>query len=198
VWLRIKEISDRQDDVVAESSAIQELANREDFQVQNQLTHLVDVKPGLFRQGVLHAVLWLINLLAKYQYNQGQLGGITTIHFARWALFDGGKRLLFFSNYDGSWENYLDEFIDEASAGLTSVWSNTVGFPRANSLVWDGAKDEERFKSWTRAHQLPTQVWYSAYPTLTVSNILQNARICAGLAKRPATRDEMLAWLERL
>jgi hypothetical protein len=198
VVLRWKEATDPEDDVTVAPPGIQALADREDFQVQNQLTHLVDVKPGLFRRNLLRLVLWLIDLLAKYQFNQGQLGGITTIHFARWAFIDGGKRLLFFSNYDGSWENYLGEFIDQASTGLTGVWSNTAGFPRTQNLVQKGATDEERFKSWTRAHQLPTQFWYSAYPTLTVFNVKQNAQICAGLASRPATEQAMLSWLECL
>lgn len=105
---------------------------------------------------------------------------------------------MFFSNYDGSWESYLGDFIDKAAAGLTAVWSNTLGFPRASYLVGQGATDEERFKSWTRAHQVPTQLWYSAYPELTMFNIQHNARLCAGLATRPATPDAMRAWLSSL
>ncbi|HEY3594919.1 MAG TPA: hypothetical protein VGL13_13640, partial [Polyangiaceae bacterium] len=61
-----------------------------------------------------------------------------------------------------------------------------------------GATDEERFKSWTRAHQVTTQLWYSAYPELTVFNIQQNARICAGLATPPTTPDALLTWLQCL
>ncbi|HKQ69200.1 MAG TPA: hypothetical protein VJT73_07670, partial [Polyangiaceae bacterium] len=198
LFLRLREALDSEDEVTVEPSSIERLAEREDFQVQNQLTHLVDVKPGLFRQALLHGVLWVIDLLARYQFNQGALGGITSIHFARWAFIDGGKRLLFFSNFDGSWESYLGDFVDKASAGLTAVWSNTAGFPRSKNLVQDGATDEERFKSWTRAHQLPTQLWYSAYPDLTVFNIQQNAKICEGLARRPTTPEAMLAWFESL
>ena len=198
VLLRVRESSDEQDAITVAPPNIRKLAEREDFQVQNQLTHIIDVKPGLFRLGTLRLVLWAINLLARYQFNQGALGGITSIHFARWALVDGGKRLLFFSNYDGSWESYLGDFIDKASSGLTGVWSNTKGFPRTKNLVEQGATDEERFKSWTRCNQLPTQLWYSAYPELTVFNIKQNAIVCAGLAEKPATREAMLAWLECL
>ena len=196
--LLVHEAIDEEDEVAPEPPRVRDLADREDFQVQNQLTHLVDVKPGLFRQGVLRLVLWVIDLLARYQFNQGALGGITTIHFARWCFIDDGKRLLFFSNYDGSWESYLGDFIDKAATGLTGVWSNTKGFPRTISLVFRGATDEERFKSWTRTHQVTTQLWYSAYPELTVFNIQENAKICAGLAERPATPEAMLAWLEYL
>jgi hypothetical protein len=198
ILLRVHESADPEDEVTIEMPVIGELAKREDFQIQNQLTHLVDVKLGLFRQMVLRLVLWVIDLLAHYQFNQGALGGITTIHYARWVFIDERKRLLFFSNYDGSWESYLGDFIDKASTGLTGVWSNTKGFPRTKNLVELGAADEERFKSWTRVHQIPTQLWYSAYPELTVFNIQRNARICAGLAQRPATEAAMLTWFECL
>jgi hypothetical protein len=196
--LLILELFDRQDEPRADIPGVDELADREDFQVQNQLTHAVDIKPGRLRLLSLRIVLWAIDLLARYKFNQGALGGITTIHFARWVLIDQKKRLLFFSNYDGSWESYLGDFIDKAHTGLTGVWSNTVGFPRTRLLVFAGATDEERFKSWTRAHQVPTQLWYSAYPELTVFNIQQNARICAGLADPPATSAGILAWLQSL
>jgi hypothetical protein len=198
VVLRTRESEDPQDDVIAQPLGTRELAEREDYQVQNQLTHVVDLKPGRFRLWLLRAVLWVIDLLARYQFNQGSLGGITSIHFARWAFVDDRKQLLFFSNYDGSWESYLGDFIDKAAAGLTAVWSNTQGFPRASYLVREGATDEERFKSWTRAHQVPTQLWYSAYPDLTMFNIQHNSRLCAGLAERPATARAMRAWLSCL
>jgi len=195
--LRAKEGRDPED-AIQDKPNLGELAEREDFQVQNQLTHVVRVKRGAVRKVSLRLVLWVIGLAAKYQFNLGSLGGITTIHFARWAFMDGGKRLLFFSNYDGSWENYLGEFIDRAAIGLTAVWSNTVGFPKTKNMVHGGATDEERFKSWTRMRQVPTQLWYSAYPDLTVQNIRQNSRICEGLAERPATEQDLLAWFASL
>jgi len=197
--LRRKEETDvpeSYDVVPAEQTRL--LAEREDFQVQNQLTHVVALKPGLFRLLTARAVLYSITTLARFYFNQGNLGGLSTIHYARWVLIDGGKRLLFFSNYDGSWERYLGDFIDQAHVGLTAVWSNTQGFPRTRNLVQEGATDEERFKAWTRAHQIPTQLWYSAYKQVTVPNIGQNSRICAGLVKQPATREALERWLELL
>jgi len=196
--LFVQERLDRQDDPTADPPAIAQLAEREDFQVQNQLTHLVDLKSGPLRRWWLRFVLWAIDLLARFKFNRGALGGITTIHFARWVFIDDHKRLLFFSNYDGSWESYLGDFIDKAHGGLTAVWSNTLGFPKTWFFLGAGATDEERFKSWTRSHQVPTQLWYSAYPELTVFNIQQNARICAGLADEPSTPEGILAWLQSL
>jgi len=140
-------------------------------------------------------VLSGIQLLAVYKFNKGKLGNIPTIHFARWVRIDGGKRLLFFSNYDGSWESYLGDFIDKASVGLTGVWSNTRWFPRALMLLFRGAKDEQRFKAWTRTHQIYTDVWYSAYKTLSVRNILNNTDIYDGLLKPNMTEVEAENWL---
>ena len=155
-----------------------ELRVWEDHKVQNQMTHVVPVKPGRFRHVTLNFVLTAIDLLARYKWNQGDLGGIPTIHFARWMLIDGGRRLMFFSNFDGSWENYLGDFIDRASAGLTGVWSNTVDFPPAHNLIQAGAQQAEPFKNWTRKYQIETQVWYSAYPDVSVVNQLDALALC--------------------
>lgn len=155
-----------------------ELRRWEDHQVQNQMTHVVTVRSGLFRRRTLRGVLWAVNFLAQYFWNRGELGGIPSIHFARWMLFDNDRRLLFFSNYDGSWENYLGDFIDRASNGLTGVWSNTIGFPPSRLLVGDGSRRAEAFKNWTRQHQIETQVWYSAYPQYSVLNLSDTVALC--------------------
>ncbi|MEP7120300.1 MAG: hypothetical protein ABJE95_05300 [Byssovorax sp.] len=195
-FLRYKEVKDRSDPL-ERYFPISKLATLEDQTVQNQLTHLVPIKPGWLRLQALRLVLFSINQLAYYVLNKGQLGGIPSIHFARWIIIDGGKRLLFFSNYDGSWENYLGDFIDKAATGLTGVWSNTVGFPEAKLLLFEGATHEEQFKQWTRAHQIPTQVWYQAYPSVTVENVLQNDQIRQQVSGS-LTGDALTDWLAKL
>jgi hypothetical protein len=176
---------------------VEKLVEREDQVVQNQLSHLVNVKPDRFRLLTLRLVLGAINLLARYVFVRGTLGGIPTIHFARWVIIDGGRRLLFFSNFDESWENYLGDFIDKAAPGLTAIWSNTDGCPKAKGLIGAGARDEQRFKSWTREHQIFTQVWYSAYEELTVDNINNNTAVRMGLYD-PLNKAATEAWLARL
>jgi hypothetical protein len=148
----------------------------EDRVDQNGLTHLVAIKPGWYRPFALRMMVHLVTALADAGALIGRLGGIETIHFARWVALPDG-RLLFFSNYDGSWEAYLGDFIDKASMGLTMIWTNTVWYPKTRLLLFKGATDEEAFKSWTRANQVPTQVWYSAYPTLSVGDVLRNAKV---------------------
>ena len=116
-----------------------------------------------------------------------------TIHFARWVFLDGKRRMFFASNYDGSLESYMDDFIDKVAWGLNLVFSNGVGYPRARWLVFGGARDELAFKDYLRVHQVPVRVWYSAYGDLTALNIAQNERLRAGL------RDgDALEWVQAL
>lgn len=176
----------------------------EDQGTQNQLTHLVDIKPGRFRLATLWLVLKAIDVVARVYSVRGDLGGITAIHFARWVILRDRRtgvrrrhRLLFFSNYDGSWESYLGEFIDRAAYGLTAVWSNTVGFPATEHLAFAGARDEESFKQWTREHQIATQVWWSGAAHSTVQNIRDDIWIRRRL-DRGLPDAELLTWMRKL
>ncbi|HJR07024.1 MAG TPA: hypothetical protein VJ842_07200 [Pyrinomonadaceae bacterium] len=182
VWLivlRSKERSDPAQSTLGDQAHIKELVRREDRTrvVQNHMASFTQVKPGWFRQATLRVVLWMVNLIAHAVFTKGKLLGIPTIHFAHWSLIDNGRRLLFVSNFDGSWENYLDDFIDKASVGLTAIWSNTAGFPRTSFLICEGARDGARFKAYARDSQTYTNVWYSAYPHLTVEAINNNTSI---------------------
>ena len=62
--------------------------------------------------------LWLVNLSAILVYNRGRLARVSTIHFARWVLLDDNRRVFFASNYDGSLESYMDDFINKVAFGL--------------------------------------------------------------------------------
>ncbi|MFI1970581.1 hypothetical protein [Streptomyces cinnamoneus] len=174
-----------------------ELAGYEDFVAQNPFTAVGSVKPGRFRRITLTAVLFVVDYGVRHFFNRGNLAGVKTIHFARWLFVDDGKRVIFASNYDGSLESYMDDFIDKVAWGLNAVFSNGLGYPRVRWLVRDGARDEQAFKHYLRCHQLPTQVWYSAYDTLTTRNIDTNARVRAGLFA-PLGPDGTEAWLALL
>jgi len=173
------------------------LFGKEDIWVQNHLTTLTNIKPGKFRLRTLKGVLWIINRLARTVFITGNLGGIPTIHFARWLLIDEDRRMLFFSNYDGSWASYLGDFVDKANYGLTSVWSNTVHFPSTRFLFLGGAQHIEEFKTWSRRSNEYAAVWYSAYPNATVRNITDAVQICETLNGTPKDQ-EILQWLQKL
>jgi hypothetical protein len=172
------------------------LLAQEDFATQNQITHVAIRKKGWVRGVLLRGVLAVVGLFARVTYTQGDLGGIASIHFARWVALPDG-RLLFMSNFDGTWDGYLGDFIDKASAQLSAVWSNTEWFPPTSLLLWGGARDAAAFKAWTRACQVPTQLWYSAYPAASVRNIRAALELAEDVFK-PPTDPEAGAWLAEL
>ena len=167
---------------------------RENFHAHNHLAALSVIKPGLLRRAALKVVFAAIAQLATHQFRPGWLGTLGTIHFARWVRVPGTRDLIFLSNYGGSFESYLEDFITKAHVGLTGVWSNTEGFPRTSNLVQQGASDGDFFKRWARRQQIPTGCWYSAYPQLTTTNIRTNAAIRQGLGTI-LTEEEARRWL---
>ena len=195
--LRIQELRDPAPHIKPDEEHVRKLSELEDRITQNQFSAVGYLKPGLLRRITATSVLRLADYGTHHIFNRGQLTGIKTIHFARWAFLDDGKRLIFASNYDGSLESYMDDFVDKVAWGLNAVFSNGVGYPRTSLLLFGGARDEQAFKDFLRRHQLPTQVWFSAYGDLTAINIENNARIRAGLYG-DMSGSETQAWLQRL
>lgn len=147
---------------------------REDRVTQNQLTLVTVVDPARLEQ--VRAVMAAIDAFAARLAPPGSLIGISTIHFVRWMLIDGGRRLMLVSDYDGSWESYIDEFAEMILSGLDAIWETSLGYPP------DGARDLPAFKRFLRNHQVPSEVFYSAYPEQTVLNILSDTALAASHA----------------
>lgn len=130
--------------------------------VQNQMTILTVNDPVYLKRQ--EAVLELIDILAALPFG-GRNSGIPTIHFGRWLMIDGGRRMLFLSNYDGAWQTYIGDFVDKASRGLNAFWGGSYGWRNATTL------DIELFKEGIRCHQTRASYFYCAYPQATVVNI---------------------------
>jgi hypothetical protein len=161
---------------------------REDAVTQNQLTLVTVVKPGQVNR--VRAVMAAIDSYSKRLAPSGSLIGISTIHFVKWLTVDNGRRLLMISDYDGSWESYIDEFAEMILSGLDAIWETSYGYPP------DGARDLAAFKRFLRSHQVPSEVFFSAYPEATVLNIA-NDRAFAG-AYADAAVDPLRGLLRRL
>ncbi|MEA3041455.1 MAG: hypothetical protein QOC65_944 [Sphingomonadales bacterium] len=192
--LRKQEESDWCDPRAPDATILAEMRQRENHYAQNHMVSITCRKPGLVRWITIRLIFFVIAQLATRSYRPGFLGGISTIHAARWITVPGTRNLVFFSNFGGSWESYLEDFITRAHDGLTGVWSNSIGFPKAKNLIQDGATDGERFKRYARHSMVPTRFWYSAYPTLTTDHIRANAALRRGLAAA-LTNDEAVQWL---
>jgi hypothetical protein len=174
------------------------LAAQEDYDVANQFSIMGSVKPSAFRRWLVRGVLWGVDGIARHVYNRGNLARIRSIHFARWIFLDGHRRGLFASNYDGSLESYNDDFINKAGFGLNLAFGGGLAYPRTKWLIFGGAKDEQKFKYTLRRLQVPTQVWYNAYPGLTVYDLARNARVREGVERATMSDAEIRAWLADL
>ena len=193
--LRAQERSDPEFFIRPDRSHIRELSMQEDLNVSNQFNVFGDVKPGHFRLATLKFILLLVDYAARHVYNRGFLTRIRTIHFARWVLMDNNRRIYFSSNYDGSHESYMDDFINKVAFGLNLVFSNGVGYPSTRWLVKGGAQREQQYKYTLRRHQLPSEVWYKAYPGLTANDLSRNSRIRQGVEIRQSSDEEIREWL---
>ncbi len=192
--LRRQEDQDWVDDRRVDDKIDAAMFTRENHYAQNHMISVTQRKPGFVRWLTSHLIFWAIGEFAAHIFPPGFLSDIGTIHFARWVTIPGSRDLLFFSNYDSSWESYLEDFITRAHTGLTGVWSNTVGFPKSYNLVQGGATDGERFKRFARRSMVPTRFWYSAYPKQATDGIRDNADIRRGLSG-VMTEDDAQNWL---
>jgi hypothetical protein len=89
----------------------------------------------------------------------------------------------------------MDDFINKVAFGLNLVFSNGVGYPSTKWLVKGGAQREQPYKYTLRRHQLPSEVWYKAYPGLTAYDLARNSRIRQGVEIRQSDDEEIREWL---
>ena len=144
VALRRKENSNIQEDRPPDPRIVARTMARENFALQNHLAAVSVMKPGLLRRvALVRVVFWLIANLATHLYRPGFLGTLGTIHFARWVMVPGTGDLLFLSNYGGSWESYLEDFITKAHFGLTARLVEHRRLP-AHGEPHSGRRDRRR------------------------------------------------------
>jgi len=105
----------------------------------------------------------------------GTIRELSFIHFARWIVIrrlpDHGQprerrrqRLLMFeSNYNGTFDQYIDGFSNILTDGMTKIWGTSYGFP--------GPRPVAPFKAYIRASEFVADHYYSAYPTATTTMI---------------------------
>jgi len=198
-WLRYLEMRDSShDDPPIDEEVMRQMAQREDWIPQNHMGSVVLVRPGILRTIIVHAGHLGLGLMLRVVATNGYLGSMRTVHFAHWAFVNNGSRLMFFSNFDQSWESYLDDFIEKAHDGLTLAWGCGVGFPPTRFLIQDGASHGRKFKAWARHSMAISRFWYSAYRDLTVDQIERNNRIADGLRRVTLSEKDAAAWINDL
>ena len=132
-----------------------------------------------------HGLNRLIFWLAIKQ--PSKLAGLMTlslIHYARWVIV-GRKQfprlsddqpeedlryayMLFFSNFNGSWDQYVDSFSFAIPSGLDMFWKWNLRYPRSIPLT--------PFHHYIKFNQLESLHYYNAYP-LAAANDVKSAKV---------------------
>lgn len=154
------------------------------------ITVLTPVRPG--GRFLLGVVFWagrhVTSTLAK-------LETLSFIHYARWSVItrfpDGsaaGQRLhhpyLFFeSNFNGTWDQYIDAFSEVVPLRMKAIWGTSYGFP--------GPLPVEPFKAYIRRNEFIANHYWSAYPGATTTEIVSAQRVTAGVGALRARAESL-------
>ena len=99
-------------------------------------------------------------------------GLVGTLHDIRIAFFDNDTRMLFVTTYDGTWDQYIDDFAAGSTLGtkkgLDQLWENCEGYPGLQS---------PNVKDWLVKQQTDVAYWWVAYPEATVKQIRKGQRV---------------------
>lgn len=134
---------------------------------------------------------WIVRaffiLLGTFKPLATGLVDLSFIHFARWVIVPRNRfprvsdrqpkeklqydYLLFFSNFNGTWNQYIDAFSAVLSDGLDAIWRWSEKFP--------GATPVTPFKAYIQRGQFGTDHYYDAYPHATTNDVKAAHRVQA-------------------
>jgi hypothetical protein len=145
---------------------------------------ITPMKP--WKTPILRAAFWLLGLIKPLQKG---LTDLSFIHFARWVIVPRNKfpwvgekqpqehlqydYLIFFSNFNGTWNQYIDAFSAVLSRGLNTIWRWSEKFP--------GSVPVTPFKQYIARVQFDTDYYYTAYPHATTNDVKAAHRVEAAL-----------------
>jgi hypothetical protein len=109
--------------------------------------------------------------------------GLSIIHFARWVIIKRdqwpdlgqGKQnlkndyMLFCSNFNGTWDQYIDAFSDGIPNGLDLLWYTSTRYPHSIPIT--------PFKNYIRVNQIDTDYYYNSVPGAAQRDVKSALRI---------------------
>jgi len=115
--------------------------------------------------------------------------GLSLIHFARWVIIrrdqwpdlgQGRQKLqydymLFCSNFNGTWDQYIDAFSDGIPDGLDLFWYASLKYPHSIPIT--------PFKTYITYNQIDTDYYYNATPGAAQRDIKSALKLLAEIRK---------------
>jgi hypothetical protein len=116
-----------------------------------------------------------------------ELLGLSIIHFARWVIIKRdqwpdlgqGKQhlehdyMLFLTNFNGTWDQYIDAFSDGVPNGLDLFWYLDFKYPQSIPIA--------PFKDYIVHNQIKTDYYYNATPGAAQRDIKSALRVWAAV-----------------
>ena len=133
-------------------------------------------------------LIWLNRLVfiiaARIPSKLKGLETLSLIHYARWVIIPRHKfprldkcqpkedlnysYMLFLSNFNGSWDQYVDSFTFAIPSGLDLLWKWNIRYTKSIPMT--------PFHNYIRQNQIYTSHYYSAYP-MASANDVKSAKI---------------------
>jgi len=123
-------------------------------------------------------IFWFVQLPGGAEYLKG-LQTLSLIHYARWAIVSPTEfphvaesqpkeklkysYMFFFSNFNGSWNQYVDSFHTSIPDGLNLFWFRNVKYPKSVPL--------QPFHAYINYNQVWTNHYYNAYPIASSNDV---------------------------
>ncbi|MEP2030665.1 MAG: hypothetical protein ABJI96_18370 [Paracoccaceae bacterium] len=115
--------------------------------------------------------------------------GLSLIHFARWVIIKPGDwpdlgqgkqtvkndYMLFCSNFNGTWDQYIDAFSDGIPNGLNLFWFSATKYPLSIPV--------SPFKNYITHNQINTDYYYNATPGAAQRDIKTSVKVYDALLR---------------
>ena len=136
---------------------------------------------------------WSTSWLNKFLFwfcvkNPKYVKGLVTlslIHYARWVIVRPSEfprlspdqppedlkyhYMIFFSNFNGSWDQYVDSFSSAIPKGLDLFWVLNIKYPKSIPML--------AFHRYITSNQIWTDHYYNAYPMASSNDVKSAKRV---------------------
>src|SRR5579863_5971338 len=168
---------------------------------------ITPMKP--WKTPILKAFFFILGAVPPLQKD---LKNLSFIHFARWVCIKRNAfprlspqqpaedlkydYLLFFSNFNGTWNQYIDAFSAVLYKGLDLIWRWSEKYP--------GSRPVTGFKRYISLVQFDTDYYYNVYPHASTNDVKAALRVQDALEDFAKTSQSLSpgdfekAWLEFL
>jgi hypothetical protein len=126
---------------------------------------------------------------ARYTPFLGGLLTLSLIHYARWVIITADRfprlsddqpkedlryhYMFFFSNFNGSWDQYVDSFSSAIPSGLDMFWKFSIKYPRSIPML--------PFHHYIVSNQIWTDHYYNAYPMASSRDVKSAMKVRSAL-----------------